>query len=82
MNLSLEDATAEIGATRQGFSKLLCWPDARFLQLVPKLQFGRALVPEALLRRGAATSTDRTATAAARPASTHAPTNNANAPAQ
>ena len=31
MNLSLEDVAAEIGATRQGFSKLLRWPDARFL---------------------------------------------------
>ena len=31
MNLSLEDAAAEIGATRQGFSKLLRWPDTRFL---------------------------------------------------
>ena len=27
----LEDAAAEIGATRQGFSKLLRWPDARYL---------------------------------------------------
>ena len=31
MNLSLEDVAAEIGATRQGFSKLLRLPDARFL---------------------------------------------------
>ena len=31
MNLSLEDVAAEIGATRQGFSKLLRWPGARFL---------------------------------------------------
>ena len=31
MNLSLEDVAAEIGATPQGFSKLLRWQDSRFL---------------------------------------------------
>ena len=31
MNLSLENAAAEIGAIRQGFSKLLRLQDARFL---------------------------------------------------
>ena len=31
MNLSLEDVAAEIGATRQGFSKLLRFADRRFL---------------------------------------------------
>ena len=31
MNLSLEDVAAEIGATRQGFSKLLRLQDTRFL---------------------------------------------------